>query len=76
MAVGIKQLKPGNAYTENNDLFLCISNDQNKQGRLSGKYMVKRKNQHRYPRIKTHIFFRFRKQKKITWDNNWQKHFC
>ena len=44
MAVGIKQLKPGNAYTENNDLFLCISNDQNKQGRLSGKYMVKRKN--------------------------------
>lgn len=44
MAVNIKELKPGNAYTENNDLFLCISNDQNKQGRLSGKYMVKRKN--------------------------------
>ena len=44
MAVNIKELKPGNAYTENNDLFLCISNEQNKQGRLSGKYMVKRKN--------------------------------
>ncbi len=44
MAVSIKQLKPGNAYTENTDLFLCISNEQNKQGRLSGKYMVKRKN--------------------------------
>ena len=44
MAVNIKELKAGNAYTENNDLFLCISNDQNKQGRLSGKYMVKRKN--------------------------------
>ena len=24
MAVSIKQLKPGNAYTENTDLFLCI----------------------------------------------------
>ena len=44
MAVNIKELKAGNAYTENNDLFLCISNEQNKQGRLSGKYMVKRKN--------------------------------
>lgn len=44
MAINIKELKPGNAYTEGNDLFLCISNAQNKQGRLSGKYMVKRKN--------------------------------
>jgi len=44
MAINIKELKPGNAYTENNDLFLCLSNEQNKQGRLSGKYMVKRKN--------------------------------
>lgn len=44
MAINIKELKPGNAYTENNDLYLCVSNEQNKQGRLSGKYMVKRKN--------------------------------
>ncbi len=44
MAINIKELKPGNAYTENKDLFLCLSNEQNKQGRLSGKYMVKRKN--------------------------------
>ena len=44
MAVNIKELKPGNAYVEDNELYLCISNDQNKQGRLSGKYMVKRKN--------------------------------
>lgn len=44
MAINIKELKSGNAYTENNDLFLCLSNEQNKQGRLSGKYMVKRKN--------------------------------
>ena len=44
MAVNIKELKPGNAYTENNDLFLCISNDQNKQGRLLGKYIIKKKN--------------------------------
>lgn len=44
MAINIKELKPGNAYTEANDLYLCISNAQNKQGRLSGKYMVKRKN--------------------------------
>ena len=44
MAVNIKQLKAGNAYTEGNELFLCLSNEQNKQGRLSGKYMVKRKN--------------------------------
>ena len=48
MAVNIKELKAGNAYTENNDLFLCISNEQNKQGRLSGKYMVKRKMQYLY----------------------------
>lgn len=44
MAVNIKELKPGNAYIEDNELYLCISNEQNKQGRLSGKYMVKRKN--------------------------------
>ena len=44
MAINIKELKPGNAYTENNELYLCVSNEQNKQGRLSGKYMVKRKN--------------------------------
>ena len=42
MAVPIKQLKPGNAYKEGNDLFLCISNEQNKQARLSGQYKVKR----------------------------------
>jgi len=44
MAVNIKELKAGNAYIEDNELYLCISNEQNKQGRLSGKYMVKRKN--------------------------------
>ena len=44
MAINIKELKHGNAYTENNELYLCVSNEQNKQGRLSGKYMVKRKN--------------------------------
>lgn len=44
MAINIKELKSGNAYTEGKDLFLCLSNEQNKQGRLSGKYMVKRKN--------------------------------
>ena len=44
MAVPIKQLKPGNAYAEGNDLFLCISNEQNKQARLSGQYKVKRSN--------------------------------
>lgn len=43
MAVGIKELKAGNAYTENGNLYLCLFNQQNKQGRLSGKYMVKRK---------------------------------
>ena len=40
----IKELKPGNAYTENNELFQCISNEQMKTGRLSGNYIVKRKN--------------------------------
>lgn len=44
MAINIKGLKPGNAYIEDKDLFICITNAQNKQGRLSGKYMVKRKN--------------------------------
>lgn len=44
MSINIKELKPGNAYIEANELYLCISNEQNKQGRLSGKYMVKRKN--------------------------------
>ena len=43
MAVGIKELKAGNVYTENGNLYLCLFNQQNKQGRLSGKYMVKRK---------------------------------
>ena len=40
----IKELKPGNAYTENNELFQCISNEQMKTGRLAGNYIVKRKN--------------------------------
>ena len=40
----IKELKPGNSYTENNELFQCISNEQMKTGRLSGNYIVKRKN--------------------------------
>lgn len=44
MAVPIKQLKPGNAYLDGNDLYLCLSNEQNKQARLSGQYKVKRKN--------------------------------
>ena len=44
MAVSISDLKVGNAYIESNELYLCLSRDQNKQGRLSGKYMVKRKN--------------------------------
>ena len=44
MTIKIKELKNSNAYTENNELYLCVSNEQNKQGRLSGKYMVKRKN--------------------------------
>lgn len=44
MAVPIKQLNPGNAYIENGDLFLCLSNEQNKQARLSGQYKVKRSN--------------------------------
>ena len=42
MAVPIKQLKPGNAYLDGNDLYLCLSNEQNKQARLSGQYKVKR----------------------------------
>lgn len=44
MAVSISDLKVGNAYIESNELYLCLARDQNKQGRLSGKYMVKRKN--------------------------------
>ena len=40
----IKELKPGNSYIENNELFQCISNEQMKTGRLSGNYIVKRKN--------------------------------
>ena len=44
MSVPIKELKSGTSYIEDNELFLCMSNQQNKQGRLSGKYMVKRKN--------------------------------
>lgn len=40
----IKELKPGNSYVENNELFQCISNEQMKTGRLSGNYIVKRKN--------------------------------
>ena len=40
----IKELKPGNAYVENNELYQCISNEQMKTGRLSGNYIVKRKN--------------------------------
>ena len=40
----IKELKPGNSYIENNELYQCISNEQMKTGRLSGNYIVKRKN--------------------------------
>ena len=44
MAVPIKELKAGISYVEDNELYLCMFNQQNKQGRLSGKYLVKRKN--------------------------------
>lgn len=44
MAIPIKECKAGTSYIEDGELFLCLFNQQNKQGRLSGKYLVKRKN--------------------------------
>lgn len=44
MSIPIKECKAGTSYIEDNELYLCLFNQQNKQGRLSGKYLVKRKN--------------------------------
>ena len=44
MSIGIKDCKAGISFIEDGELYLCLFNQQNKQGRLSGKYLVKRKN--------------------------------
>lgn len=41
--VNIKELKPGNTFLVDNELYACISNELNKQARAAGKYGVKMK---------------------------------
>lgn len=56
MVMNIKDLKPGNAYIEDNELYLCISNQQ--QGRLFVKYNVKKKKYENWFNHRKYISFK------------------